>query len=1235
MSRPNLAYKLGEANLNRIGQLADTGIWDNGLYTMSTIQGIEVKLLIDNGSSATLLSNRIYSNMDPEVRPPLQKINNTMQGANGQEITVCGQIKTQLYLGNSSFDVNAIVCDIVPDGIIGQDFLLRYASNIDYSKAVIYTDRTQINCWIGGEAQAKCRVLMSGDVSVPPMSMIKVPVVIENKTTLSSLVLLCASQSLLRRSIAVVEGVLQIDSDTPSICLINTGNESVMLPSNIPIGVCESYYETQTTCRSTSLSENNSMTKLPDYLKELYERSTAELNEDQSAKLEELLIKYKHVFAKSSDDLGRNNSVQHRINTGTATPIRQPPRRQPLGKRDTEKEEIQKMLDRGVIEPSTSSWSSPIVLVTKKDGSTRFCVDYRRLNDVTIKDAYPIPKVEECLDALSGSKWYCCMDLNSGFWQVALNPEDKHKSAFSTSLGLYQFTVMPFGLANSPSTFERLIENVLRGLQWEECLVYMDDIIVPAENFEQGLVRLEHVFQRLEQANLKLKPSKCVFFKKSVRFLGHLVSEEGVETDPDKINTVSNWTIPRNKKQLRSFLGLCSYYRRFVSGFAAIARPLHKLCEKAEKFQWSDEANNAFELLKTALTSTPILAYPQLGKTFILDTDASDFATGAVLSQEQEGEERVIAYMSKSLNAHERSYCVTRKELLAVIVALKKFHTYLYGQKVLLRTDNSAVSWMKNLKLPTGQMARWIQELGLYDITVVHRKGRKHSNADALSRAPCKVCRRYADDPVTIKEVEELDACDDSRANIPDVQIAVRVVTRSQDQIKHAPELLHGWDPETVRNEQKNDSVIGPVLDCKEKSPSRPKWREISSLSPPSKILFGQWDRLETHSGMLYRIWSDGKNDVTQLIVPTANRRQLLMLNHDIPTAAHLGWKATLKRIQTDFYWPGMKADVQKYCEHCDKCAARKPSRASNKAPLGRNLVGGPMEKVSMDILGPLITSERGNKYVLVMSDEFTKWVEAFAIPNQETSTIVNVFVDQFVCRFGVPLQVHTDQGRNFESALFKQMCDLFHIYKTHTTSFRPQANGHVERFNRTLLNMLSVFCNKNQRSWDTLLPQVMMAYRATEHSTSGFTPNMMVFGRNVILPSQAVVGRPERVREAETAPEAYVEELQDSLEKAHEIARQNLRRQAVYRKKYYDANAKERALHVGQPVWLHDPSIKPGLCKKLANRWNGPYKIEKKLDDLTYLVRTSPSKVPRAVHIDRLLPYKGEHLPLWMKKTQ
>ena len=508
---------------------------------------------------------------------------------------------------------------------------------------------------------------------------------------------------------------------------------------------------------------------------------------------------YHQVFARSSEDLGLTNLVEHRINVGYAIPVRQPTRRQPLGKRETERAEIERMLKRGIVEPSSSPWSSNVVLVTKKDGGARFCVDYRVLNSLTKKDAYPLAPVSECLDSLAGSKWFSTMDLNSGFWQVGLEKNSRECTAFSTSMELFHFTVMPFGLVNSPSTFSRLMGTIFRDLQWVELLAYMDDILSLSSSFEEGIERLGRIFDRLLAANLKLKPSKCLFFQKQTHFLGHIVSEQGISTDPEKVSAIQDWPPCRTAKQCHSFLGLASYYRRFCPGFAEIARPLHKLCEKGRKFQWTPEAQKAFDRLKQVLTSPPVLAYPLPNIRFIVDTDASAFSVGGVLSQIQNGHERVIAYMSKSMNQHEQNYCTTRKELLAVIIAIKTFHSYLYGQEILLRTDNMAVKWLRSLKTPTGQTFRWLQQLETYNMTTEHRAGKSHVTPIALSRKPCKVCQRQEALNTAEGLSEEHVCC--TVAEPTDLQLslqeATRVTTRgdqtrAEQQLKVGQEILNG-----------------------------------------------------------------------------------------------------------------------------------------------------------------------------------------------------------------------------------------------------------------------------------------------------------------------------------------------------------------------------------------------------------------------------------------------------------
>ena len=436
-----------------------------------------------------------------------------------------------------------------------------------------------------------------------------------------------------------------IDTDDEEVLHSETKSDETTVHSNVR-------------CLSEKTTENGKQPTVPSHLTDLFDRSSALLSEHENDQLSKLLRKHQQVFSTSKTDLGKTNLVKHKINTGNAAPIKQAPRRQPIERRSIEREEIENMLERNIIEPSSSPWASPVVLIKKKSGDWRFCIDYRRINALTVTDAYPIPNINDSLDSLSGANYFCTMDLCSGYWQVEMDEEDKLKTAFSSRTGLYHFNTMPFGLVNAPATFERLMETVLRGLQWEECLVYIDDIICFGTTVEMCLTRLEHIFDRLQNAGLKLRSDKCHFFQKEVLFLGHIVSNNGISTDPSKIDAVKEWPTPVNTKQVRGFLGLAGYYRRFVRQFSEIAGPLHKLTEKSTTFKWTPECQTAFDELKDKLTSSPILSYPQAEGQYILDTDASDKALGAVLSQMQDGKEKVIAYMSTSLSRAEQRYWV-------------------------------------------------------------------------------------------------------------------------------------------------------------------------------------------------------------------------------------------------------------------------------------------------------------------------------------------------------------------------------------------------------------------------------------------------------------------------------------------------------------------------------------------------------------------------------------------------
>ena len=494
------------------------------------------------------------------------------------------------------------------------------------------------------------------------------------------------------------------------------------------------------------LRENDASVSSGYELEPLLENMSPEVTAEEKESVRKLLTEYQDIFSQHEYDLGETNLGEHPIDTGDAKPIRQALRRHPQQLLQDIDQQVQKMIDAGIVEKSVSPWASNLVMVRKKDGTYRTCIDFRSVNSVTRKDAYPLPRIDACLDALAGSKFFSTFDLTSGYFQVRLAPSDADKTSFITRSGSFRFRRMGMGLCNAGSTFSRIMQMAMQGLNFSVCLCYLDDIVIYSIDVATHVERLRAVFQRLREAGLKLKPNKCHLVQEKVAFLGHVVSAEGVATDEGKIRAVREWPVPQNLHALRSFLGLASYYRKFIAQFSSVAAPLHALTGKNVKFVWTERCQTAFEQLKELLTTAPILAMPTDDDPYTLDVDASGFALGACLSQKQEGQERVICYSSKLLSRAERNYCCTRRELLAVVFFVKQFRPYLLGRKFLIRTDHSALTWLRKTPEPIGQQARWCEVLEEFDFDIQHRPGRLHGNADALSRKPCKQCGIGADE---------------------------------------------------------------------------------------------------------------------------------------------------------------------------------------------------------------------------------------------------------------------------------------------------------------------------------------------------------------------------------------------------------------------------------------------------------------------------------------------------------
>ena len=615
------------------------------------------------------------------------------------------------------------------------------------------------------------------------------------------------------------------------------------------------------------------------------------LSESNSRKIFDTLASFPDVF---NEGLGHTSVLSHHINTGNSTPIRQYPRRLPFHYTGEVEKQVKDMLQQGVVQPSTSPWASPVVLVKKKDGSYRFCVDYRKLNLVTEQDAHPLPRVDDLLDSLNGNCLFSTLDLRSGYWQVSMSPEDKQKTAFITPHGLYEFLRIPYGLCTAPVTFARALGIILSGLSYDICLCYFDDVIIFSKTIDEHCQCLMRVLQRFRDHGLRVKASKCSFGADNVIYLGHSISSNGVHTDPAKIKAVQELTCPTNLEQLRSFLGLAGYYRKFIPNFASVASPLTELTKKDVAFLWSPLHQASFLQLKDYLCSAPVLAYPQLDKPFIVQTDASTVGLGAILTRlDDSGKERVVSYASRTLTAREQNYTAMEKEALAVVFATKHFRVYLLGNQFQLVTDNSALKWLHSVEAK-GRLARWVMDLQEYNFTIKHRAGSANQNADALSRLHHTVCDK------------KTSGSDFREVNVPSLNCLVGLV----------PDI-------NLRDAQNTDPDISILLQLKkDKFPKPPLfvWKDNRTL----RSFWNCWDELYISDGLLVRNYTTKQGFSRQrIVVPQTLVSKLLENIHSSPSGGHLGTTRTTLRAKDRFFWPRMDECIRSYIRNCVKCSQR------------------------------------------------------------------------------------------------------------------------------------------------------------------------------------------------------------------------------------------------------------------------------------------------------------------------
>ena len=742
------------------------GLWERAvggaIRKELVVAGVSMHALVDTGSMVTTITESCFKG---QLKDRLKMHRNmswlTLTAANGLEIPNRGYLIADVAVGGETVkDVVIVVIQdpkTTPDSpcILGMNVLQRLKQPAPF-------------CLSSGcqEIETKTYLARAKNPHLIPANTF-VTVEATTNRQLTGQVLVEAPITTLRAGMVVLSTFTDVSSGCIYIAVANTTNEALEIPVRTVVGIVSAATPVQQTVnlQIANLDASGEAHRtsggnagLPATVVKQDPPSAFEIDDtlsaDQQKLLKGVLEKNIDLFAWSDRELGYTNKVEHEIVLTDESPICQPYRRIPPCALGEVKDHLQDLLTRGVIRPSSSNYASPIVVVRKKSGDIRLCIDYRKINSKTIRDQYPLPRIDECLDALGGSKFFSTLDLASGYHQVAMAEKDKHKTAFTCPFGLYEFNRMPFGLCNAPATFQRLMQSTMHDFIFQVLLVYLDDLLVFSKSFEEHLSNLNKVFNRLREVGVKLNPEKCVFGKTEVPFLGHIVSADGIKTDPDKIRAVENWPIPTTVKEVRSFLGLASYYRKFIKDFSKIAKPLHDLYAQMHKdfpndrlkgekkplgTLWTSECRKAFRQLQDKLTEAPLLAYADYSQDFVLEVDASLTGLGAVLCQKQDGKMKVIAYASRSLRKNEvemERYSALKLELLGLKWAMtEKFRGYLLGHRVKVYTDNNPLTHLKTAKFGAVEQ-RWIADMAAFNYEVIYRPGKHNANADALSRNP-------------------------------------------------------------------------------------------------------------------------------------------------------------------------------------------------------------------------------------------------------------------------------------------------------------------------------------------------------------------------------------------------------------------------------------------------------------------------------------------------------------------
>ena len=975
------------------------------------------RALLDSGADCSLIHYDVYKNL--KHKPKLCRQNVVLNSVNGENLNVKGSIDLEFQIGKVKMtQMFFVVVKMNRRIILGRDWLKQRGVRVYYDLDCLRVDgcyvplqedihitsvvRLQGKTKIAPQSSILCKAKVRRDSRFPSSGIFQVSSITEGFITKDPGLLVTNAVSRMFGNRCV------------SIMVVNSTNKMMTLRKGCPIAKIEQV-------NNMDIFEANQCNVKTPASETKIDFDTVDAPSQHKPRLIKLLKKNADLFAQTDSELSHTDTVKKKIDTGTSPPIKLRPYRTQLNNRHVINGAIDEMLDANIISKSKSPWSFAVVIVDKKDGTKRFCIDYRKLNKITKPNSYPLPVIDDILALLGNAKYFSSLDLKSGYWQVLMDDDDKEKTAFACHRGLYQFNVLPFGLCNAPAIFQEMMSTVLSGLDF--AIAYLDDVLIWSNSLEEHLDHIQQVFDRLREHKLRLKLKKCGFLKEQTNYLGFVIDRTGIKADPKKVQVIKNLPSPTCVKDVRSFIGMSSYYRRFIPQFSVITEPLITLTKKNARFQWSTRCQEAFDCIKKHLTKIPSLGYPDITKPYIVYCDASDKCIGACLTQLVNGQtdvavEKPIYFLSHKLSDTQTRWSVIEKECFAIHYALQKFDHYLHNAEFIIRTDHKPLKYILESPMQNKKIQLWALGIAGYNCKVEYVAGTDNSCADLLSRMPLNANDALDEsdyEPDITDKTYQINALNSNRFNPRDY--ARCIVDNPVDTTK--PQWGHVVD---MVIEQENDELL----------------MELKIGLQNDKLAPSVANRYLISDNIVYYISNADADPILRLYIPTQLRQAVINQYHD--DNGHMGCDKTFDAIRQKYYWPNLYKTVHNHITACVPCQQRNMHRIK---PLLQTTDIPPyaFAKVGLDLSGPYPTTLSGNKYIVSFIDFYSGYPEAFAVPDKCADTIAYLLINEIFPRYGCMLELVTDNGTENVNRVVRETLQALNIHHVTTSFYRPQGN--------------------------------------------------------------------------------------------------------------------------------------------------------------------------------------------------